>query len=152
MAIDVYLQLDIRHLAVAASLGLTLQAGAQAAPKKYVCPQSIPETAVHLVAPGQEWTPFVSSPLYLSNAAPADGPPERLGVLHGGASSKTKAGWTQQYALGGPYPEGKWLRCDYGSFGEVSLAKRLPDDTQQCTVIGRKGEHAGENRLEIQCL
>jgi hypothetical protein len=27
-------------------------------------------------------------------------------------SAKTKAGWTQKYTLEGPYPDGKWLRCD----------------------------------------
>ena len=54
---------------------------AHAAPTSYVCPQSIPEASLRLIEPSQEWTPFVSSPLYLSSAAPADGPPERLGVL-----------------------------------------------------------------------
>ena len=133
-------------------LGATLQTVAHAAPATYLCPQSIPETSVHLVAPGSEWKPFVSSPLYLSSAAPADGPPERLGVLREGNKTKTKRGWTQTYALQGSYPEGKWLRCNYGSFGEVSLAKRLPDDTQECTVTGKKREHAGENQIEVRCL
>lgn len=144
--------MNMHQMVVAASLPLIFQAGAQAAPENYVCPQAIPASAVHLVAPSQEWTPFVAAPLYLSNAAPADGPPARLGVLRSGASSRSKAGWTEKYALGGAYPEGKWLRCDYGAFGVVSLAKRLPDETQQCTVTGKKGEHAGENRVAVQCL
>jgi hypothetical protein len=94
----------------------------------------------------------MSSPLYLSGAAPADGPPERMGVLRENTSTKTRAGWTRKYALEGPYPEGKWLRCDYGSYGEMSLARRLPDVTRECTVTGRKGAHAGESTVAVRCL
>lgn len=141
-----------QKILVAVSLGMVLQVAAHAAPKTYLCPQSIPEASVQLTAPGQEWTPFISSPLFLSGAAPADGPPERLGVLRENSATKSKAGWTQKYALDGRYPEGKWLRCDYGSFGEMSFAKRLPDETQECTVTGKKGEHAGENKVEVRCL
>lgn len=141
-----------QYLLFIAPLWLALQVVAQAAPTSYLCPQSIPEASVHLVAPSQEWTPFMSSPLYLSGAAPADGPPERLGILREETSTKTKAGSTQRYTLAGRYPEGKWLRCDYGAFGEMSLAKRLPDETQECTVSRKKGEHAGENKVEVTCL
>jgi hypothetical protein len=141
-----------QHALVAASFGLALQVSAHAAPITYGCPQSIPQASVQLVAPDQEWKSFVSSPLYLSSAAPADGPPERLGVLRENTSTKTKGGWTHRYALKGPYPDGKWLRCDYGAFGEMSLAKRLPDETRECTVSGKKGEHAGESRVEVRCL
>jgi hypothetical protein len=139
------------HTLAGLSLLALLQDAVQAAPKRYECPQSIPEASVRLVAPGKEWKPFVSSPLYLHNAAPADGPPERLGILRGDDSRKTKTGWTQTYSLAGPYPEGKWLRCDYGSLGEASLAKRLPDEIKECTVTGKKGDHAGESQLEISC-
>jgi hypothetical protein len=125
---------------------------AHATPKLYECPQSIPQASVHLVAPGQEWKTFVSSPLYLHGAAPADGPPERLGILRGDDPRKTKTGTIQIYSLAGPYPEGKWLRCDYGSFGEISMAKRLPDDTKECTVKKKQGEHSGENEFEVRCL
>jgi hypothetical protein len=137
------------------AVALTLAAAplvVYAAPQSFVCPQSIPQASLRLVAPGAEWTPFVSSPLYLSNAAPADGPPERLGVLRGHGTTKTRTGWMEKYSLEGPYPEGKWLRCDYGSFGAVSLAKRLPDEIRECTVTGTKGTHAGENQVEVRCL
>ncbi|MEW7851146.1 STY0301 family protein [Massilia aurea] len=132
--------------------GVILQAVADAAPKAYVCPKSISEAALHVLAPGEEWKPFVSSPLYLSGAAPADGPPARLGILREDTATKTKAGWSRRYSLDGRYPEGKWLRCDYGSLGEVSMAKRLPDDTQSCTVKGKQGEHVGEAQIEVHCL
>jgi hypothetical protein len=144
--------MKIQYAIVTVTLGAALQEGAHAAPKSYSCPQSIPETSIHLVVPEQEWTPFVSSPLYLSSAAPADGPPERLGMLRESDASKAGTGWTRKYTLVGRYPEGKWLRCDYGSFGEMALAKRLPDEVRECTVTGKKGEHAGENQIEVWCL
>lgn len=144
--------MKIQSVFVAASLGLILHGIAQAASTSYVCPQAIAADSIHLAAPGQDWKPFIALPLYLSGAAPADGPPERLGVLRERTATKSKKGWTQKYALDGGFPEGKWLRCDYGPFGEMSLAKRLPDETRECTVTGSKGEHAGENKVEIRCM
>lgn len=143
--------MKIQYTVVAVAL-LASQLVVQAAPKSHVCPESIPQASLRVEAPGQEWTPFVSSPLYLSSAAPADGPPERLGVLREKASRKTRTGWMQRYSLDGNYPEGKWLRCDYGSFGEVSLAKRLPDEIRECTITGIRGTHAGESQVEVRCL
>jgi hypothetical protein len=137
--------------AVAAITFVAVHVVAYAAPKRYVCPQSIPKASLHLVAPAQEWTPFVSSPLYLSSAAPADGPPERLGVLRERDATKTRTGWRRTYSLDGQYPDGKWLRCDYGAFGEVSLAKRLPDEISKCTVTGMKGAHAEETQVDVRC-
>lgn len=144
--------MKIRHALVVVMLGVVVQNAIHAAPKNFSCPQSIPEASVRLVAPSQEWTPFVSSPLYLSGAAPADGPPERLGILRESESKVRKTSTTQKYSLDGRHPEGKWLRCDYGSLGEMSLAQRLPDDIQECTVIRKKGAHAGEAQVEIRCL
>jgi len=102
-------------------------------------------------SPQPGWKTFVDSPLYLSGAAPSDGPPNRLGILRGEDGKRTKTTWTQKYSLGGQYPEGKWLRCDYGAMGEVSLAMRLPDELKECMVVGEKGTHAGENEFEIAC-
>lgn len=144
--------MKIHHAVVGLTFLAALQDAVHAVPKVYKCPQFIPDAAVSLIGPGKEWRTFVSSPLYLSGAAPADGPPERLGVLRGDDSRKTKTGWTHTYSLAGPYPEGKWLRCDYGHFGEVSLAKRLPDEVKQCAVTGKKGVHAGESQIEIKCI
>jgi len=135
----------------AVPLLLVVSGVGQAAPAWYECPQSIPEASVRVSEPQPGWKPFVSSPLYLNSAAPADGPPERLGILRGQEVKTTKAGWTHKYSLAGPYPEGKWLRCDYGEYGQISLSKRLPDDIQECTVKGKKGEHAGESNIEVMC-
>ena len=138
-------------MAVAISCAFVVSMDVLAGQTLYECPKSIPETSLQLTSPNQDWKSFISSPLYLSSAAPADGPPERLGILREDDYTKTKAGWKRKYALTGQYPEGKWLRCDYGSLGEVSLAKRLPDEIKECTVTGKKGSHAGESLVEILC-
>jgi hypothetical protein len=140
--------MNIKLLAAAPIVLFSLDV--RAAPSRYECPQSIPESSIGVTHP-IGWRPFVSSPLYLSNAAPADGPPERLGVLRGGEVKPQKNGWTQKFSLAGPYPEGKWLRCDYGQGGNISLSMRLPDAIQACTVMGKKGVHADENIIEVVC-
>jgi hypothetical protein len=124
---------------------------AQAAPARYICPQELPSTMLTVQSPQPGWKPFVGSPLYLSDAAPADGPPERLGILRGEEEKRSDGKWRRKYSLSGRYPEGKWLRCDYGALGEVSLALRLPDALKECTVIRSEGQHAGEHNLEILC-
>src|SRR5450830_34367 len=143
----------MKHLFIILGLGsaAALHGVALAAPVIYQCPKSIAAEAVSVTAPDSNWKPFVSSPLYLHGAAPADGPPERLGILRGEDPRKTKVGLTQTFSLAGTYPEGKWLRCDYGTLGEVSLSRRLADAVTQCTVTTMKGSNAGENEVMIQC-
>lgn len=143
--------MNILSATMALACILAVSGEAIAAQRIFECPQSIPETSVQVTAPTGAWKPFVASPWYLGGAAPADGPPERLGVLHEQETTHTKSGWTRKYQLNGQYPKGKWLRCDYGALGEVSLAKRLPDAIRECTVTGKKGAHAGEMQLTIQC-
>jgi hypothetical protein len=124
---------------------------AMAAPARFTCPQELPAASLTVQSPQPGWKPFVGSPLYLSDAAAADGPPERLGILRGEEGKRSNGKWTRKYSLSGRYPEGKWLRCDYGALGEISLAVRLPDELKECTVIGKRGNHAGEAEVEILC-
>ena len=141
---------SLKRLAIVMSLTLPLH-HALASPGRLLCPQELPAASLSVQSPQPGWKTFVGSPLYLSGAAPADGPPGRLGILRGEDGKRTKSTWTQKYSLSGHYPEGKWLRCDYGAMGEVSLAMRLPDEVKECTVVGKKGTHAGENEFEISC-
>jgi hypothetical protein len=142
----------MKFFAVVAAMSFALSAqSAMCAEVSHACPQFIPAAVVQLSAPSPEWKPFVSAPLYLNGAAPADGPPERLGRLREDASAQTNTGWTRKYLLNRYYPEGKWFRCDYGTLGEASLAKRLPDTIQECTVTGNKASDAGETRIQARC-
>jgi hypothetical protein len=131
--------------------GLLLAEQVMAAPAGYACPSELPAASLKVEGAPTGWATFVGAPLYLSDAAPADGPPERLGILRGEDGKVSKTSWTRKYSVEGRYPDGKWLRCDYGAYGEVSLAKRLPDDVKECIVTGRKGPHAGESKFEITC-
>jgi hypothetical protein len=91
---------------------------------------------------GAGWRPYVASPLYLHSVAPTDGPPEHLGQLMG---KQVKAG------SDGRFPDGKWLQCSYGMLNEIVLSKRLDDGITSCTVMGRKGEKAGQNVFSVVC-
>jgi len=80
-----------------------------------------------------------------------EGPPEELGTLIGESVKDTPKLWVTRYPLSGPSPKGKWFSCDYGMLNELSLNRRLPDETKECVVTGRKGKRAGENVFDIVC-
>jgi hypothetical protein len=124
---------------------------AMGAIQRVECPSEIPVSSLKMIDTRPGWKTFISAPLFLHDAAPTDGPPERLGTQMGERIRKTKSEWAYRYSLEGPFPEGKWLQCDYGMLNEFSLSKRLDDDTKECTVTGRKGEKAGQNMFDIVC-
>jgi hypothetical protein len=115
------------------------------------CPDRLPPSGLRLVDPPQGWQGTVNSPLFLHNAEPTDGPPQDLGRMIGEAGKSRKNAWVTRYPLTGDFSRGKWFTCDYGSLNEVSLSRRLPNDTKECTVIGRLGELAGQNQFQIVC-
>lgn len=135
---------------VALALSLVSQSSV-ATEQRIECPSEIAPASLHLTKVSPEWRPFVSAPLFLHNAAPTNGPPETMGQMRGETTRQGKNSWTDRYSLEGHYPDGKWLQCDYGMLNEVSLSKRLPDDTKECTVTGKKGEKAGQNVFAIVC-
>jgi hypothetical protein len=87
----------------------------------------------------------------LHSAAIADGPPGTLGQLRGTTERRGKGEWVDKYDLTGNYPEGKWLQCSYGMLNEITLSRRIDDDTKECTIIGKHGQKAGQNVFEIGC-
>ena len=123
---------------------------AQAAmPATHACPESVPATSIKLDAVPAGWTPYIDSPLYLSAAAPIDGAPERRGQLVPSGERKKKGHTTLSYRLEGRYPEGKWLQCRYGAYGEVTLSRRMDDSVSLCQFTYRKGSKAGQNEIDI---
>lgn len=115
------------------------------------CPGEIPQASVKLTSTPPGWQTYVAAPLFLHNAAPTSGPPQDLGQMIGDTVRKSKTEWIDKYSLEGRYPNGKWLQCDYGVLNEISLSKRLDDDTKECTISGKKGEKAGQNLFTIRC-
>lgn len=124
---------------------------ASAKMQRIECQSEVPETSVQLTKTPASWTPFVAAPLYLHSVAPTDGPPEVLGQLKGETKRTAHDSWVDTYSLEGPFPQGKWLSCQYGMLNEVVLSKRLDDSTRRCTVAGKKGEKAGQNVFVVQC-
>lgn len=132
--------------------GSALPLLAQAAPStQLACPESIPATSIQLQALPSDWTPYVDGSLYLNGAAPIDGPPQRRGQLVP-SSERKQLGWSvARYRLEGSYPDGKWLQCSYGAYGEISLSKRLDDTVRFCEISYRKGGKAGQSEVLVDC-
>ena len=140
------------RIAWAMFAGCALPSLAQSAPStQLACPESIPVASIQLQALPPGWTPYVDGPLYLSGAAPIDGPPQRRGQLVL-SSERKQQGWSvARYRLEGNYPDGKWLQCSYGGYGEISLSKRLDDSVSFCEVSFRKGGKAGQSEVRVDC-
>ncbi|MYM81760.1 hypothetical protein GTP44_07280 [Duganella sp. FT50W] len=115
------------------------------------CPAFIPASAIQLSDTQAGWVPYVASPLYLHAAAPMSGPPEMKGDLADFKESRSKKEWSYTYALEGTFPQGKWLQCTYGERNQVTLSRRLPDDTQECKFTYRKGAKAGQHDITTLC-
>jgi hypothetical protein len=115
------------------------------------CPEQIPRSSVNVTGMAAEWVPYVASPLYLHAAAPMYGPPAMKGDLADFKETRGKDAWSYTYVLDGPFPEGKWLQCTYGENNQITLSRRLPDETQECKFTYRKGAKAGQHAIKIQC-
>ncbi|WP_370659706.1 STY0301 family protein [Massilia polaris] len=117
------------------------------------CPSEIQQSSLKLVdVPGQ-WTPHVARPIFLHGAGAAAGPPDSHGQLkpENSTYAEGKTSWKVTYNLEGDFPRGKWLECSYGTLNQLILSKRLPNTTSTCKVSYRKGEHAGQNNVDIAC-
>lgn len=115
------------------------------------CPALIPASAIQLSDTPAGWLPYVASPLYLHAAAPMSGPPEMKGDLAEFKKSRSQKEWSYTYAMDGPFPSGKWLQCTYGEGNQLTLSRRLPDETQECSFTYRKGAKAGQHDITILC-
>lgn len=132
-------------------LTLATQNGIAATEKILECPSSVPESSIRLENVPAGWTAFIARPLYLKAAAPIDGPPQRKGTLAEYEERKGKGETTYVYRLEGEYPEGKWLQCSYGEYGQIALSKRLDDVVSLCKFTYKPGPKAGQNIIQIQC-
>ena len=128
-----------------------LVAQAAGATAQLNCPSSVPIASLRIenVPPG--WVPQVERPLYLHSAAPIDGPPQRKGVLTEYKVSTQKDMTRYSYRLPGSFPEGKWLQCAYGEYGQVTLSRQLDDAIRACHFTYKKGQKAGQQDIHIEC-
>lgn len=139
------------NLVIAALFAISVTTAVGAEPQ-IVCPPELPTAAMKIALAPKGWQPFISSPLYLHNAAPIAGPPERLGRMVGRSLKRPKGQWAVQYdGLDAPYPEGVWFSCDYGDGNEFSIAKKLEAGVKSCVVTGKRGDKAGQHTIDIKC-
>lgn len=115
------------------------------------CPALIPQSSVQINGTAAGWLPYVASPLYLHAAAPMNGPPAMKGDLVDFQETRGKAEWSYTYSLDGDFRDGKWLQCTYGEHNQVTLSRRLPDDTKECKFIYKKAAKAGQHDIKIFC-
>lgn len=132
---------------------LFIWGAAHAAEQAITCPSEIAESSIRLTNIPQQWRPHVASPLYLSSAVIAAGPPEQLATLMGDSSwKKGSTEWSTTYDLtGDSFVAGKWVECRYGEYGQMLLSTRLDDKIKSCTVHIHKAEKAGQRTVAINC-
>jgi hypothetical protein len=78
-------------------------------------------------------------------------PPEKLGHLIEDSRRKHKNEEIYTYRLDGSFPDGKWVQCAYGEHNQLTLSRKLADDTKRCSVTHTKGEKAAQNHIKIVC-
>lgn len=136
---------------LALASGVAMPSPSTSLKKTPQCPTSIDEPSIKLQNIPAGWLPYVASPMYLSSAAPTDGPPQEKGELADYAENYKKNEKTYTYDLDGRYPHGKWLECSYGEYGQISLGQRLDDSITQCAFRYKKGQKAGQKDILVQC-
>jgi hypothetical protein len=123
-----------------------------AATQAITCPTSIKPASIQVtVSESPDWTPYVGAALYLHAAAPMSGPPQMRGDLADFTTRPGKLEWSYTYKLEGTFDTGKWIQCAYGANNEMTLSKRISDDTQRCTITYRKGKKAAQHEIKIEC-
>ncbi|NYE61144.1 hypothetical protein FHW58_002296 [Duganella sp. 1224] len=137
-------------IAIIIAQGL-LQAGA--AEQQIICPTEIPQAAIKLTSVPGQWTPHVASPLYLSSAGAAAGPPEQRATLMGDSTwQQGKTEWVTTYDLSDEsFHAGKWMECRYGEYGQILLSRQLDPQTKFCKVHFSKSVKAGQRFIKIVC-
>lgn len=122
-----------------------------AAEEVITCPLELPAEIMAITPRGDDWKPLVISPLYLHDAAPIAGPPERQGTIIGKMEKRSATEWTEHYNLDVGYPEGVWFQCAYGANNSHTLSKKLDSSLKSCMVKGSIGTKFGQNIFEIKC-
>ncbi|MBB3117858.1 STY0301 family protein [Pseudoduganella violacea] len=109
------------------------------------CPTEISAAALAINAP-EGWSAYAQEGLRLRSAEPALGPPEEKAFLKPGSTKSIKGGSIDSWLeLSGSGPTGKWIVCRYGERGEITLSKKLHDNTSACTVSSRR------EQVQVSC-
>lgn len=124
---------SVATIAVAAWFAIGGTAGSAAsAATTVVCPAVVHLQSGRIAAadvPASFKSTVESTPLLLSGVSVYDGPPEQGAAL--APTSGSRNGDRSTWAFAGPYPDGKWLSCDYAD-GLVHVSTRADDRSASC--------------------
>ena len=136
---------------IAGILGTVFANAAGAMPTLVTCPAVVKSSSIELVGTNPDWKPYVRAPLFLHAASPIYGPPEARGDIADFTTREGKVEWSYTYELEGNFEDGKWIQCAYGANNEITLSKRIADDTNVCTITYRKGRKIAQHEINIEC-
>jgi hypothetical protein len=115
------------------------------------CPEELAAASIK-VAVGEPWRPFVERSLDLYSATMSSGPPETLSQLRGVDLNKRGDPPSTLYEFGRVgYEDGKWLNCQYGEGGEITISRRLDDSLKSCVITHTKRSARERERVRIAC-
>lgn len=121
----------------------TFQAGAL----EMKCPEKFPVEAIKLSPLPQDWTGITPYRLLLKSADVIVGSPQSAAAV--GNARKIRGGYEVEFDATATGPTDKWLACRYG---DLSLAKRLPDEIQSCVVrFTEQREYPGNFDIKVSC-
>lgn len=133
---------------VAASCLLLAQATAHAKSDQIACSLEIRPPSI-TVKGEKGWVPFVPFPLRLYSAGMSGGAPETLTILRGEPQPAKKSTYKTLYGFS--TDEEKWLDCDYGEAGEISMSRRLDDQFTQCVITILPDLRGQPRRIAVDC-
>ena len=77
------------------------------------------------------------------------GAPETLTILRGEPQPVKKGAYKTLYGFSAG--EEKWLDCDYGEAGEISMSRRLDDRLKQCVITILPDLRDQPRRIAVDC-
>jgi hypothetical protein len=131
------------------SFCLLLAALDSAAQEIKPCPEEFPVASIKLSPLPEGWTGVTPTRLLLVSADATIGRPQPAADI--GQERKTRDGYEVVFDTTSTRSTEKWLSCRYGVGGHLSLAERLPDDTDQCTVSYHRRPAYNDYDIQIAC-
>jgi len=113
------------------------------------CPEEFPVEAIKLSSLPEGWTGVTPTRLLLVSADATTGRPQPAADI--GHERKTREGYEVTFDTTSTRPTEKWLSCRYGVGGHLTLAERLPDDTDQCTVSYHRRAAYNDYDIHVAC-
>jgi len=121
-------------------------------PGFYDCPERFPLEAIKLSPVPKGWVgiaPTAPGVLRLKSIDMILGEPREPGGTLIGQYRKVRDGYQMSFGLTTTEPEQKWLACRYG---DLALAKRLPDEMKSCVVrYTQQREYPGSYDMKVTC-